>query len=207
MTDKKEETILSSADLWLRPYQEADAAAFYQLIQENEARLAPAFPGRVRITRSLDACRKLLLQFKADWLLGQVYAFGIWEKESNNYIGDISVKNFDRSVPKAEIGYYLDLRVEGKGYGTQMLCALIRFGFEELHLNKVFIRSAIDNRRSYALAERCGFQREGLMHQDFRDYQQNLVDIYYYGLTRQHYYQQQKVTEHRTYDTETGTRY
>jgi RimJ/RimL family protein N-acetyltransferase len=187
MIDKMEETILTSADLWLRPYREEDAAAFHQLIRENEARLAPAFPGRVRLTRTLEECRRLLLQFKSDWQLGQVYAFGIWEKTTNGYIGDISLKNFDRSVPKAEIGYYLDHRVEGKGYGTQMLRLLVRFAFEELNLNKVFIRSAIDNRRSYALAERCGFQREGLMHQDFRDNQQNLVDIYYYGLTRRDY--------------------
>ena len=199
MTDKKEETILTSADLWLRPYREEDAAAFYQLIQDNKARLAPAFPGRIRLTRSLDECRKLLLQFKADWLLGQVYAFGIWEKGSEGYIGDISVKNFDRTVPKAEIGYYLDLRVEGKGYGTQMLRALTCFAFEELHLNKVFLRSAVDNPRSYTLAERCGFQREGLMHEDFRDYQQNLVDIYYYGLTRSNYYQQQNADGHEGY--------
>jgi RimJ/RimL family protein N-acetyltransferase len=191
MIDKQEETLLISTDLRLRPYREEDAADFFQLIQANEARLAPAFPGRVRITHNLDECRRLLLQFKSDWLLGQVYAFGIWEKESQAYIGDISLKNFDRSVPKAEIGYYLDLQAEGRGYGTQMLQLLVRFAFEELHLNKVYLRSAIDNRRSYALAERCGFQREGLMHQDFRDNQQKLVDIYYYGLTRQDYHQQQ----------------
>jgi [ribosomal protein S5]-alanine N-acetyltransferase len=187
MIDNQEETILTSADLLLRPYREEDTAAFYQLIQENKARLAPAFPGRIRLTKNLEECRRLLLQFKSDWLLGQVYAFGIWEKASNAYIGEISLKNFDRSVPKAEIGYYLDLQAEGKGYGTQMLRALVRFAFEALNLNKVFLRSAIDNSRSYSLAERCGFRREGLMLQDFRDYQHNLIDIYYYGLTRQDY--------------------
>jgi ribosomal-protein-alanine N-acetyltransferase len=184
MTDKKEEIILTSADLWLRPYQEADAEAFYLLVRENEDRLAPAFPGRIRLTRSLEACRKLLVQFKSEWQLGQVYAFGIWDKAGNRLIGDISLKNFDRSVPKAEIGYYLDQQAEGKGYGTQMLRALLAFAFEELSLNKVFLRSATDNHRSFALAERCGFRREGLMQQDFRDHTQTLLDIYYYGLTR-----------------------
>jgi ribosomal-protein-alanine N-acetyltransferase len=187
MIDKQEDTVLTSADLLLRPYREEDAAAFYQLIQENEARLAPAFPGRVRLTRNLDECRRLLLQFKSDWLLGQVYAFGIWEKASKDYIGDISLKNIDRSVPKAEIGYYLGLQAEGRGYGIQMLRCLVSFAFDELNLNKVFLRSAIDNARSYTLAERCGFRREGLMHQDFRNHEQHLVDIYYYGLTRRDY--------------------
>lgn len=187
MIDQQDDTLLCSQDLLLRPYQEADAAAFYQLIRDNEARLAPAFPGRIRLTQSLDECRRLLLQFRSDWLLGQVYAFGIWEKASQAYIGDISLKNFDRSVPKAEIGYYLAQQAEGRGYGTQMLRSLVRFAFEDLNLNKVFLRSATDNPRSYALAERCGFRREGLMRQDFRDHHQNLVDIYYYGLTKSDY--------------------
>ncbi|MGV3502234.1 MAG: GNAT family N-acetyltransferase [Adhaeribacter sp.] len=189
MIDKQDETLLGSEDLLLRPYQEADAPAFYQLIRDNEDRLAPAFPGRIRLTRSLDECRRLLLQFKSDWLLGQVYAFGIWESASQAYIGDISLKNFDRSVPKAEIGYYLDRQAEGRGYGTQMLRALVDFAFQDLNLNKVFLRSATDNPRSYELAERCGFRREGLMRQDFRDNQHNLIDIYYYGLTKSDYLQ------------------
>lgn len=195
MIDKQDETLLCTGDLLLRPYQEADAPAFYQLIRDNEDRLAPAFPGRIRLTRSLDECRRLLLQFKSDWLLGQVYAFGIWEKTSQAYIGDISLKNFDRSVPKAEIGYYLGRQAEGRGFGTQMLGALLRFAFHDLHLNKVFLRSATDNSRSYSLAERCGFRREGLMHQDFRDNHQNLIDIYYYGLTKTDYLKRDQETE------------
>lgn len=187
MIENQDQTILTSPDLVLRPYREEDTAAFYQLIQDNRARLAPAFPGRIRLTQNLEECRRLLLQFKSDWLLGQVYAFGIWEKASNIYIGEISLKNFDRTVPKAEIGYYLDQQAEGKGYGSQMLRSLVRFAFEDLNLNKVFLRAAIDNLRSYALAERCGFRREGLMLQDFRDHQHHLVDIYYYGLTRRDY--------------------
>jgi [ribosomal protein S5]-alanine N-acetyltransferase len=190
MIENQDETILTSRDLLLRPYREEDTAAFYQLIQENKARLAPAFPGRIRLTHNLEECRRLLLQFKSDWLLGQVYAFGIWEKASKDYIGEISLKNFDRTVPKAEIGYYLALQAEGKGYGSQMLGCLVKFAFEDLNLNKVFLRAAIDNPRSYALAERCGFRREGLMLSDFRDHQHNLVDIYYYGLTRREYNQQ-----------------
>jgi [ribosomal protein S5]-alanine N-acetyltransferase len=189
MIENQDETTLTSADLLLRPYREEDTAAFYQLIQENKARLAPAFPGRIRLTQNLEECRRLLLQFKSDWLLGQVYAFGIWEKASNSYIGEISLKNFDRSVPKAEIGYYLGQQAEGKGYGSQMLGCLVKFAFEDLNLNKVFLRTAIDNPRSFKLAERCGFRREGLMRQEFRDHQHHLVDIYYYGLTRRDYQQ------------------
>src|SRR5688500_17962834 len=103
-------TELIGARLLLRPYRIEDAPQFYQLILENKDRLAPAFPGRTRLTTSLDEARRFILQFKSDWLLGQVYAFGTWQRDQNRYIGDISLKNFDYSIPKAEIGYYLDYR-------------------------------------------------------------------------------------------------
>ena len=187
MAKQIDETELIGSRLLLRPYQAEDAPLFYQLIQDNKERLAPANPGRIRLTTSLDAARRLILQFKSDWLLGQVYAFGIWQRDNNHYIGDISLKNFDHSIPKAEIGYYLDYRAEGQGYGKEMLQSLIKFAIQDLKLYKLFIRCSPHNKRSFCLAERCGFRREGLVRKDFRDHNNQLVDTYYYGLTRQDY--------------------
>jgi len=187
MLSKIAEIKLASSRLWLRPYQEADTEAFYKVIQKNKQRLAPVFPGRVRQVTSLDQARRFVLHFKADWLLGKTFAFGVWRQDTAQYIGDISLRNTDKSIPKAEIGYYLDAAAEGNGYGAEMLQTIIRFAFESLHLNKLFIRTSLHNVRSHALAERCGFLREGLIRKDFCDDQKQLVDIYYYGLTRLDY--------------------
>jgi RimJ/RimL family protein N-acetyltransferase len=187
MLSKIAEVRLVSARLWLRPYQETDTEPFYKIIQKNKQRLAPVFPGRVRQVTSLDQARRFVLQFKADWLLGKIFAFGVWRQDTAQYIGDISLRNTDKSIPKAEIGYYLDANAEGKGYGAEMLETIIRFAFEVIHLNKIFIRTSLHNVRSHALAERCGFLREGLIRQDFCDDKKQLVDIFYYGLTRSDY--------------------
>ena len=196
MPFKIAEKRLTSPRLWLQPYREADLSVFYTLIKDNKQRLAPVFPTRVRQVTSPDEARRFLLQFKADWLLSKSYAFGVWRKDTNQYIGDISLKNIDKSIPKAEIGYYLDTRAEGYGYGAEMLKAIIRFAFEDVLLNKIFLRTSLHNSRSYALAENCGFQREGLLRQDFRDDRKELIDVYYYGLTRADYNKMAKdVTE------------
>ena len=187
MPFKIAEKRLTSPRLLLRPYQEADTPVFYRLIKENKQRLAPVFPSRVRQVDSLDEARRYLLQFKADWLLGKSYAFGVWKQDTNQYLGDISLKNIDRSIPKAELGYYLDQKAEGFGYGLEMLKVIIRFAFEDAVLGKIFLRTPLDNARSYALAEKCGFRREGLLRQDFRDNRKELIDVYYYGLTRSDY--------------------
>lgn len=187
MAEISVETELITNRLRLRPYQEHDTAAFFSLIQENKTRLAPSFPSRVRVTNRYEEALRLIKRFRVDWQLGQVYAFGIWHKEQNTYIGDISLKNFDHSVPKAEIGYYLAALSEGNGYGTEALRAVTTFAFEKLEVNKLYIRCALQNKRSYELAERCGYQREGLIRHDFRDHTRQLIDVYYYGITRSDY--------------------
>ncbi|GEO02374.1 50S ribosomal protein L7 serine acetyltransferase [Adhaeribacter aerolatus] len=181
------ETELITERLRLRTYQEADAEAFLTLIQENKTRLAPSFPSRVRVTNRSEEALRLIKRFRVDWQLGQVYAFGIWRKEQNVYIGDISLKNFDNSIPKAEVGYYLAAASEGRGYCTEALRAVTNFAFEQLDVNKLYIRCSLGNNRSYALAERCGYQREGLVRHDFRDHTRQLIDVYYYGITRPDY--------------------
>jgi [ribosomal protein S5]-alanine N-acetyltransferase len=187
MAEISEETELITDRLRLRTYQEPDTEAFFTLIQENKVRLAPSFPSRVRVTNRYEEALRLIKRFRSDWKLGQVYAFGIWRKEPNLYIGDISLKNFDYSVPKAEVGYYLANAFEGRGYGTEALRAIINFAFEKVGVNKLYIRCALQNNRSSGLAERCGFHREGLIRQDFRDHTRQLIDVYYYGLTRADY--------------------
>ncbi|MDB5262880.1 MAG: family acetyltransferase [Adhaeribacter sp.] len=187
MTEIAEDTELITDRLRLRPYREPDALIFHNLIQENKTRLAPAFPSRVLVTKRYEEALRLIKRFRVDWQLGQVYAFGIWHQNPDKYIGDISLKNFDHSIPKAEIGYYLDGSAEGYGYGTEALQALIRFAFKQLSVNKLYLRCALQNQRSAELAERCGFRREGLIRQDFRDNTRQLIDVYYYGLTRSEY--------------------
>ncbi len=181
-------TELRTERLLLRCYQITDASDFLQLILKNKNRLSLAFPGRVAMTQQLVNAEFFIRQMRADWQLKKVYEFGIWLQDTDQYIGDIALKNIEKRVPKGEIGYYLDVAAEGQGLACEALRAVTNFGFDNLALNKLFIKMPVQNQRSYHLAERCGFTREGLLRQDFRsDEKTGLVDVYYYGMTRMDY--------------------
>jgi RimJ/RimL family protein N-acetyltransferase len=45
----------------------------------------------------------------------------------------------------------------------------------------VYARVAPDNLASCKVLENCGFQREGLLRQDFRTHDGRLIDLYLYG--------------------------
>jgi ribosomal-protein-serine acetyltransferase len=65
----------------------------------------------------------------------------------------------------AEIGYWLDKDMQGKGIITRATRALVTCAFQEYGLNKVEIHAAVGNKRSRAVPERLGFTQEGILRQ------------------------------------------
>lgn len=63
------------------------------------------------------------------------------------------------------LGYWLAADHQGRGIMTRACRALIGFAFDELHLNRVEIAAAADNRRSLAVIARLGLAEEGLRRQ------------------------------------------
>ena len=84
--------------------------------------------------------------------------FGIWHRQTGEYLGDISLKPNWTPPVTLEIGYYLAAAAEGQGYAREALAAAAAFGFESLHAKRLLIRCRPDNPRSLAVAEAVGFQ-------------------------------------------------
>ena len=148
-----------TARLTLRPYAEADAPAFFALLDHNRARLQVAFPTRTATTRTLAAAARALAAFADDWSAARLYVFGIWHTATGRYLGDISLRPGPGPVRSAEIGYYLDCTAEGHGYAREALAAAVAFGLTDLRLTRLDIRCQADNPRSGAVAEANGFRQ------------------------------------------------
>lgn len=105
--------------------------------------------------------------------------------EAQRLIGFYFIKSIDIQQGKAEIGYFTEPGHQGKGIATAAVQVLLDYCWDELKLNKVYLRVAPENRSSIRVAEKAGFQREGLLRQDFRTSTGTFVDIFYYGILRQ----------------------
>ncbi|MDE5716913.1 MAG: GNAT family N-acetyltransferase [Lachnospiraceae bacterium] len=74
-------------------------------------------------------------------------------------IGSVYLRDIDREKKTAEYGIFIgEENVLGHGYGVQAATLMLEYGFETLHLEKVFLRVLEDNavaRKSYTKA---GFQ-------------------------------------------------
>jgi ribosomal-protein-alanine N-acetyltransferase len=89
------------------------------------------------------------------------YTFTIRHKKTNAFIGLIALKCGNPKFRIAEVWYKLHVKQWQKGYGTEALTRVLRFGFEDLKLHRIEAGSAVENIASIRVLEKTGMQKEG----------------------------------------------
>lgn len=86
-------------------------------------------------------------------------------KEGGHLIGTCGYFRWDKQHHRVEVGY--DLRPEywGQGLMPEALQVFIRFGFEEMKLNRIEATTHIENQRSQRVLVKLGFQKEGVLRE------------------------------------------
>ncbi len=146
-------------DLELRLRTGEDAEAFFKVTDKNRAYLREWLPW-VDATKTVDDTRKFILGATAKFESGEGHDFGIWYE--GQWVGSIGFHYWDKANRKDTIGYWLAEDFQGKGIITDSVRALIKYGFEEMDLNRIEILCAIGNKKSQAIPERLGFKNEGV---------------------------------------------
>jgi RimJ/RimL family protein N-acetyltransferase len=178
------ETVLRTARIHLVCYEEADAPRLWELIAENNDRLIESFPILLSAVHDEASAREFIRTLVSDFAEKKRYGFSIRKSDDNTVIGHCIIREIDWTVPKGEIGYWIDAGYEGKGYVREAVEALVTFAFKTLDMKKLFLRAVPQNRRSLDLAEKCGFSKEGYLRDEFKTGTGIVSDIVYCGLTR-----------------------
>lgn len=95
----------------------------------------------------------------------------VFEKETGEFIGQAGLFHvgFYDEQPEIEIAYRLHKKYWGKGYGTELTEALIRWGFKNLPLSKLVAFVHPDNLASHRILQKCGMRRLGIVHSYYGD--------------------------------------
>ena len=96
--------------------------------------------------------------------------------ENDEYLGTVSLKDIDYISKTAEFAITLRTKMHGNGYGYIATDLMLRKGFEELGLHRVFLNVYANNLAAIRLYEKSGFKLEG----EFRDH--NFIDGKYVNL-------------------------
>ncbi|GIO18009.1 alanine acetyltransferase [Oceanobacillus oncorhynchi subsp. incaldanensis] len=90
----------------------------------------------------------------------------VW-KENNRVIGTIDL-SWNQKHYSAELAYALSRKYWRKGIGTEAVQEIVRFGFEEVKLERIHARCHPKNEASYKLMEKTGMIYEGTLRKSMR---------------------------------------
>jgi RimJ/RimL family protein N-acetyltransferase len=83
----------------------------------------------------------------------------------NQLIGSCGIEVSDTVNKEGCIGYCLNHRYWGQGYGTEAAKALLAFDFSQLDLHQIFATCDPSNHESAHVLEKIGMQREGRLRE------------------------------------------
>lgn len=113
-------------------------------------------------------------------------------KSENKVIGSIGLhdKRPDENImdlSQKEIGYVLNPKYWGRGIVPEAVKRLIRYGFEELHLDLIWCGHFDFNKRSKKVNEKCGFKYRFTKKQKIELLENKEVNTLYYSILKSEY--------------------
>ena len=94
-----------------------------------------------------------------------VYTFALVRREDNKLIGSCGITIRSEPNKEAEMGYILNKSHWNQGYTTEAANRLMRFGFQQLGLHRIYATCDPANVASFKVMEKIGMKREGLLRQ------------------------------------------
>jgi RimJ/RimL family protein N-acetyltransferase len=172
---------LASKRLLLRPPGPADAVAINEGVRESFDALHRWMEWAVS-PPSLEQTRAFCDDAARQRAAGTSCTMLIVDASGGELVGASGYARIDWKVPAFEIGYWCRTPLCGRGYVTEAVEVLTRHAFELLGARRVEIRMDDRNVRSAAVAERLGFELEGVLRHHVRDHLGNLRDTRVYSL-------------------------
>ena len=103
--------------------------------------------------------------------------------ETNEVIGDCGFHSWYQNHQRGELGYGLKEEFRQKGIMFEALIEILKYGFNEMNLNRVEAYISPNNLASRSLVEKCDFVYEGHLRQHYNN-KGTLDDSVVYGLLR-----------------------
>jgi ribosomal-protein-serine acetyltransferase len=174
---------LETDRLVIRRPEPGDAPSIVDAIAESIAELRPWMPWAQKVP-TLAEQEAHVLQAGRSFDAGEDFPLHLFEKASGTYLGGSGLHRFDWSVPRFEIGYWVRTSRVGRGYCTEAVRAIAAMAFEALGARRVEIHCNAENRASWRVAERAGFELEGVLRQMAREADGHLRDTRVYARVR-----------------------
>jgi aminoglycoside 6'-N-acetyltransferase len=174
--------------LYLRPYRAGDGPLYHAVSRANRAHLARYESGNYLISIDSDLQGEAVVrELASDFAARKRFFLGAFDRISHAWVGQVYVGNCNWDLPEFTVGYIVDCEHEGQGYVTEAVQAMVRWCFRHLGAYRLRLSCDDTNVRSYRVAERCGFVREGHLRENHKHADGSITGTLLYGLLRSEY--------------------
>lgn len=165
----------------IRPLTIQDLNPFYQLVDRNRSRLESFFTGTASKTKTREDTLAFINDMTRRAAERTYFPYVIVDTNNNQLVGFLDLKNIDWSIPKSEMGCYIDRDYAGKGITTKAFRLFCDHCFDVYSFQKLFLRTHHNNLAARRIAEYCGFEIEGTIRRDYKTTSGEIIDLIYYG--------------------------
>ncbi|MGW4348719.1 GNAT family N-acetyltransferase [Streptomyces sp. NPDC004690] len=162
-----EPVVLTTDRLLLRTVGPADTDAVYAAAQDPDIQRWTTVPSPYLYEHARGFVER---QVPDGWADGSMCTFGLFLRHGDLPHEDLPHGELTgmlgvtmRSLGTAEIGFWAVKEHRGNGYVAEAACAVARWTFTRLGVDRLEWRAEVGNRASRAVAERAGFTVEGTL--------------------------------------------
>jgi ribosomal-protein-alanine N-acetyltransferase len=117
---------------------------------------------------------------QSEWARSSIGPLLVFARDSGRLLGS---SGFLLEAPfRAQTGYVFARDAWGQGYATETLSAMVTLA-AELKILRLYALCHTDHQASWRVLERCGFTREGILHNHsvFPNLSPKALDVFSYG--------------------------
>ncbi|MFS0636447.1 GNAT family N-acetyltransferase [Mesobacillus foraminis] len=151
--------------LLIRMARPGDGEAVFNALEASKKELKPWMPF-AQEDQSKEDVEGNIRQAIANYIKREDLRLLVFLRETGEFIASSGLHRINWSVPKFEIGYWIDSRFSGCGYMTEAVEGITDFARKELKARRIEIRCDSKNIKSRAIPERLGFKLEGILKND-----------------------------------------
>jgi len=179
---------INTARLTIRSYRIDDAVWYYKMSLKNKAHLSryEADNPVMSIMTESDS-ENTIKDFISLWDKQKHRFLGVFLNDTNDFVAQIYLGKLNDDLPEFGIGYITDVDYEGNGHVTEAVSAIVKELFEKVGAHRIQIETDDTNLRSIAVAERCGFIKEGHLRKNKLNPDETYSGTLFFGLLRDEY--------------------
>ena len=172
-------------DFLIRSYRRGDGAMLSEAATTSYDHLHTYMPWAIPDYKVGDAERWCRIK-AGHYLTNEDFSLGIFTRDGTKMLGGTGyhLREGDISTHNAEVGMWIRADAAKKGLGTQVLIAVIDWGFTQWPWMRLSWRCDTTNVASARVAEKAGMTREGLLRSDFPTEDNKRRDTYIYSIIK-----------------------